>query len=162
MQSERDSSLYVPTRLYSETLPVALLPALALYGLWRFVSEPPFTPPDKNFALRYASIIHAALTPQGNRYWVPFGVFHVTGLQVIGLTAIVISSLPEASMTGRPSSSIFGITHLQSIAEQRRRAAGGTTALSSRCRPALGEGDGETGGFHVTRLASGRSIETWS
>ena len=52
--------------------------------LWRFVSEPPITPLDQNFALRHASVIHAALTPQGNRYWVTFRVFHVTGLQVIG------------------------------------------------------------------------------
>ena len=54
--------------------------AVALHGLWRFVSESLFTPPDQNFALRHASIIHAALTPQGNRYRVTFRVFRVTGL----------------------------------------------------------------------------------
>ena len=63
---------------------MAPTPALALHGLWWVVSEPPLTPLDQNFALRHASIIHPALTPQGNRYWVTFRVFRVTGLQVIG------------------------------------------------------------------------------
>jgi hypothetical protein len=59
-------------------------PVLTLHGLWRLVSEPLLTPPYQNFALRNASIIHAALTPQGNRHWMTFGLLHVTGLQVIG------------------------------------------------------------------------------
>jgi hypothetical protein len=58
---------------------------LALHGLWWLISEPPVTAPDQNFALRHAGIIHAALTPQGNRYWVTFGLFRVTSLQVIGI-----------------------------------------------------------------------------
>jgi hypothetical protein len=57
---------------------------LVAYGLGRFVSEPPIPPLDQNFALRHASVIHAALTPQGNRYWVTFGGFRITGLHVIG------------------------------------------------------------------------------
>ena len=57
--------------------------SLALHGLWRFVSEPLFTPPDQNFALRHASVIHAALTPQGNGYRVAFRLFRVTGFQII-------------------------------------------------------------------------------
>jgi hypothetical protein len=57
--------------------------ALALHGLWRLVPEPLFTLPDQNFTLRHASVIHAALTPQGNRYRVTLGLLHVTGLQVI-------------------------------------------------------------------------------
>jgi len=59
------------------------LAILALPGLWRVISEPTVTPPEQNFALRHVSVIHAALTPQGNRYWMTFRVFHVTGFQVI-------------------------------------------------------------------------------
>jgi len=60
----------------------SLFAILAQNGLWRVVSEPLLTPPDQNFALRHASVIHAALA-QGNRYRVTFTVFDVTGLQVI-------------------------------------------------------------------------------
>ena len=84
---------------------------LALHGLWRLVSEPLFTPPDQNFALGHASVIHADPTPQGNRYWVAFRVFWVTGFQVIPAdcdrNCLALSGIYE----GRPSSSILGITH---------------------------------------------------
>ncbi len=43
---------------------------------WRFRIGTTAHPPDKSFALRYASIIHAALTRQARCYSVPFGFIY--------------------------------------------------------------------------------------
>ena len=83
--------------------------ALALHGLWWLVSEPLITPPDQNFALRHASIIHPDPTPQGNPYPVTFRVFRVTGLRVIGADGDRNRLALSSSRLGPPAALLRGI-----------------------------------------------------
>src|SRR4029077_12325905 len=108
-------------------------PLARLHGLWRLVSEPLITPPDQNFALRHASVIHAAPTPAGAHYWVTFGLFGVTGLQVIRADRDRNRLALSGIYNWQPILFDFGHHALLGDGAKEERAAGGTTALRSRC-----------------------------